>query len=68
MLSRATLIRALGLFFWYQETKFFGWNDRPGSIAELFADALVLMFFVAAFAVSAMEEGKVTVKVGGGHE
>lgn len=43
-------IVALGLLWWLMETRYFGWNDGPGSVAELFADGLVLVFYAAAFA------------------
>lgn len=39
----------LGVLWWYLETKFFGWNQSPGSVAELFADGAALAFFAAAF-------------------
>lgn len=43
-------IVALGLLWWLMETRYFGWNQSPGSIAELFADGMVLVFYGAAFA------------------
>lgn len=43
-------IVSLGLLWWLMETSYFGWNDGPGSVAELFADGAVLVFFAAAFA------------------
>lgn len=41
-------IVVLGVLWWYLETKFFGWNESPGSVAELFADGGALVFFAAA--------------------
>ena len=41
----------LGVFWWYLETSFFGWNSQPESVAELFADGLALVFFGASVAV-----------------
>lgn len=40
----------LGVLWWAMETSHFGWNQRPGSVAELFADGMVLAFYAAAFA------------------
>lgn len=42
-------IFALGVLWWFLETSFFGWNQRPGSVPELFADGMALAFFAAAF-------------------
>lgn len=44
-------IVSLGLLWWLMETSYFGWNHDPSSIAELFADGAVLVFFAAAFAL-----------------
>lgn len=38
-----------GVFFWLMETRFFGWNKMPGSIAELFADGMSLFMIGLAF-------------------
>lgn len=43
-------IAALGVAWWWLETKYFGWNSHPGSVAELFADGMALAFYAAAFA------------------
>lgn len=43
-------IVALGLLWWAMETAYFGGNFGPGSVAELFADGMVLAFYAAAFA------------------
>lgn len=43
-------IAVLGILWWYMETSYFGWNVGPGSIAELFADGMSLVFYAAAFA------------------
>lgn len=43
-------IALLGVFWWWLETSYFGWNKSPGSVAELFADGLALAFYAAAFA------------------
>jgi len=55
-------IVALGVTWWYVETQFFGWNRKPESIAELFADGMVLAFFAAAFAFK-QKQPSVTVVV-----
>lgn len=43
-------IAALGLLWWTMETSYFGNNVGPGSVAELFADGMALVFYAAAFA------------------
>lgn len=43
-------IVCFGVLWWYLETSYFGWNRSPGSVAELFADGMALVFFAAAFA------------------
>jgi hypothetical protein len=43
-------IAGLGVLWWWLETRYFGWNRSPGSVAELFADGMALAFFAAAFA------------------
>lgn len=43
-------IVALGVLWWWMETSYFGWNNRPGSVAELFADGAALAFYAAALA------------------
>lgn len=43
-------IVVLGVLWWLVETRYFGWNARPGSVAELFADGMALAFYAAAFA------------------
>ncbi|WWW34540.1 hypothetical protein V8017_16155 [Stenotrophomonas rhizophila] len=40
-------IVALGVLWWWMETSYFGHNDRPGSVAELFADGMALAFYAA---------------------
>ncbi|MFY0183226.1 hypothetical protein PV767_03990 [Stenotrophomonas rhizophila] len=44
-------VALLGVLWWYMETKYFGWNQQPGSVAELFADGMALAFFAIAFAL-----------------
>ena len=39
----------IGVAWWMLETDYFGWNARPGSVAELFADGGALAFYAAAF-------------------
>lgn len=58
-------IVALGLLWLLMETRYFGWNDGPGSVAELFADGLVLVFYAAAFAFPPQRQ-EVTVVVNRG--
>ncbi|CAD0338836.1 hypothetical protein CFBP498_26220 [Xanthomonas hortorum pv. vitians] len=43
-------IAVIAACWWWLETNFFGWNQTPGSTAELFADSLALVLFAAAFA------------------
>lgn len=43
-------IVAIGVMWWAMETHHFGWNSRPSSVAELFADGVALAFFAAACA------------------
>lgn len=43
-------IAALGVLWWWMETRYFGNNVGPGSVAELFADGMALAFYAAAFA------------------
>lgn len=40
----------LGIFWWYIETSYFGWNATPSCIEELIADGAALAFFALAFA------------------
>lgn len=39
-----------GVLWWYAETRYFGWNLRPESVEELFADGMALVFYALAFA------------------
>lgn len=41
----------IGVLWWALETSYFGWNQGPGSVAELFADGLALVFFAAAYLI-----------------
>lgn len=43
-------IAVIGIVWWWMETRYFGNNIGPGSVAELFADGLALVFYAAAFA------------------
>ena len=43
-------IAGIGIFWWLMETSYFGWNNTPQSVAELFADGASLAFYAAAFA------------------
>lgn len=43
-------IVALGVLWWWMETSYFGHNNRPGSVAELFADGMALAFYALALA------------------
>ncbi|MCS4231380.1 hypothetical protein EDF77_1908 [Stenotrophomonas maltophilia] len=50
-MSRANWpIAGLGVLWWWMETSYFGGNIGPGSVAELYADGLALVFYAAAFA------------------
>lgn len=40
---RSAIILSATAIWWHVETKFFGWNMAPGSVAELYADGLVLL-------------------------
>ncbi len=40
----------IGTFWGCIETDYFGWNATPGSVAELFADGMVLAFYALAWA------------------
>lgn len=37
-----------GLFFWYIETRYFGWNALPGSDAEVICDGIAIMIQASA--------------------
>ena len=41
----------IGVLWWAMETRYFGWNARPESVAELFADGLTLVIFAAAYLI-----------------
>jgi len=43
-------IMAVGVIWWWMETRYFGWNAIPESVAELFADGMALSFFALGFA------------------
>ncbi len=43
----------VGLFFWYEETKYFGWNALPGSPAEVICDGIALL--ILALAIKRLE-------------
>lgn len=39
----------IGACWWWIETDYFGWNAKPASVEELFADGLALGLFALAF-------------------
>lgn len=41
----------VAVLWWFEETAYFGWNAKPSSIAELFADGLVFVLWASAFRV-----------------
>jgi len=47
----------LGVAWWFLETKYFGWNAHPESVAELFADGGALAMFALAFAFPRRAQG-----------
>jgi hypothetical protein len=43
------IVLFIGIFFWWMETKYFGWNMVPGSDAELICDGIALLIQALAF-------------------
>lgn len=60
-MSKSNWITILALFFWWEETKFFGWNAGPSCIAELFADGLVIAFLIVAEVVGEIESNHISI-------
>lgn len=42
------IVFVMGVWFWYMETKYFGWNTTPGSDAELICDGISLLIQASA--------------------
>lgn len=42
-------IASIAAVWWWIETDYFGWNAKPASVEELFADGLALALFALAF-------------------
>lgn len=58
------LISMLGFFWWYEESKYFGWNSSPSSVVELFADGMALAFFALAIYSTSAAESRLEIKIG----
>ena len=43
------IIFFIGLYFWFLENRYFGWNGSPQSDAEIICDGIVLLIFALAF-------------------
>jgi hypothetical protein len=56
-------IAALGVLWWWMETSYFGHNNRPGSVAELFADGMALAFYAVALAFPPGNKSSIEIKV-----
>ncbi len=48
----------LAAFWWFAETKYFGWNATPGSDFELICDFLVLVLLVLAIIFKPKKDGE----------
>ncbi|NYH49391.1 hypothetical protein [Xanthomonas arboricola] len=59
-------IALIALYWCGLETSYFGWNQTPGSTAELFADGLALALLAAAFAFAHRAPIRIEVRTGCG--